>query len=64
MNRKLDRIVSCGEKFLRDAGYQAAAQTVERVSVMTDGKEHRSKIPHKTVAVHAMSAQTPALPMP
>lgn len=50
LNRKLNGIVSAGEHFLKARGYKALAQTTDRVSV----DEHWvSRIPHKTVAVHA-----------
>lgn len=50
MNRKLNEIVTGGECFLKELGYDAYAQTTDRVVV----NEHRiSKIPHKTVATRA-----------
>ena len=50
MNKKLNHIVMLGEQFLKDAGYESYAQTTERVIV---NEQHRSKIPHKTVAIRA-----------
>ncbi len=50
MNQKLNRIVLAGEQFLKEQGYEAYAQTTDRVTVSED---NRSPIPHKTVAVRA-----------
>lgn len=50
LNAKLNGIVMAGEKFLKDRGYEAYAQTTDRVSVSED---KRSPLPHKTVATRA-----------
>lgn len=50
MNKKLNGIVMLGEQFLKDAGYDAYAQTTDRVVV---NKQNISKLPHKTVATCA-----------
>ena len=49
-NRRLNRIVTIGEKFLRSKGYNAYAQTTDVVVV---SKDRISPIPHKTVATRA-----------
>jgi epoxyqueuosine reductase len=49
-NAKLNAIVSKGAEFLLDKGYQAQAQTTDRV--VTEA-ENRTKLPHKTVAIRA-----------
>lgn len=48
LNARLDRIVSCGEQFLRAHGYRAFAQTT---TVVKTDNSWRSPLPHKTVAV-------------
>ena len=50
LNHKLNQIVTAGEQFLKERGYEAYAQTTDRVVVNED---NRSPIPHKTVAVRA-----------
>lgn len=50
LNDKLNQIVSRGEKYLQDMGYEAYAQTTDRVTV---DENRMSKIPHKTVATRA-----------
>lgn len=50
LNQKLNQIVTAGEQFLKERGYEAYAQTTDRVVVNED---NRSPIPHKTVAVRA-----------
>lgn len=50
LNSKLNEIVMEGETFLKNAGYEAYAQTTERV---TTNEQWISKIPHKTVATRA-----------
>lgn len=50
LNRKLNEIVMAGEEFLRNKGFDAYAQTTERVEV---NEENVSVLPHKTVAVRA-----------
>lgn len=50
LNKKLDEIVTAGEEFLRDHGFEAYAQTTGRVEVSAD---NRSRLPHKTVATRA-----------
>lgn len=50
LNEKLNEIVLCGEQFLRDAGYEAYAQTTDRVLI---NERRASSIPHKTAATRA-----------
>lgn len=50
LNKKLNKIVMAGEKFLKNKGFEAYAQTTDRVKVDQD---NISKLPHKTVAVRA-----------
>lgn len=50
LNRKLNKIVMAGEEFLRDKGFEAYAQTIERVKI---GQNRITCIPHKTVATRA-----------
>lgn len=50
LNHKLNEIVMAGEEFLRDKGFDAYAQTTDRVKV---NEENVSVLPHKTVAVRA-----------
>ena len=50
LNQKLDTIVMAGEEFLRDKGFEAYAQTTDRVKV---GQGRVSLLPHKTVAARA-----------
>ncbi len=47
MNEKLNRIVSAGEQFLTARGFEAYAQTTDRV---TTDEHNVSRLPHKTVA--------------
>ena len=53
LNEKLDAIVMRGAEFLRSRGYQAIAQTRERVGKGEDIAEDRTALPHKTVATRA-----------
>lgn len=50
LNEKLDGIVLAGERFLKERGFDAYAQTLDRVEVSA---ENISPIPHKTVATRA-----------
>ncbi len=50
LNDKLNAIVTAGEEYLTGRGYQAYAQTTDRVTVDSD---KRSPLPHKTVATRA-----------
>ena len=50
LNDKLNAIVTAGEKYLTGRGYQAYAQTTDRITVDSD---NRSPLPHKTVATRA-----------
>lgn len=50
LNAKLNQIVMAGETFLRERGYEAYAQTTDRVRV---NENYISSIPHKTVATRA-----------
>lgn len=50
LNKKLNEIVTAGEDFLRSRGFEAYAQTTDRVEVSED---NRSRLPHKTVAARA-----------
>ena len=50
LNEKLNQIVTAGEAFLKAQGYEAYAQTTDRVVV---NEENISPIPHKTVAARA-----------
>lgn len=47
LNNRLNQIVLAGEEFLQHRGYQAYAQTTDRISVSQD---FISMLPHKTVA--------------
>ena len=49
-NQKLNEIVKAGEQFLRERGFEAYAQSTDRVQV---GENRRSPLPHKTVATKA-----------
>ena len=49
MNQKLNEIVMVGEAFLKKNGYEAYAQTTDRVKY----NRNISKLPHKTVATRA-----------
>lgn len=49
-NKKLNDIVTAGEKFLRERGFEAYAQSTDRVQV---DEKNRSQLPHKTVATKA-----------
>ena len=46
LNRKLNDIVTAGENYLINMGYEAYAQTTDRVKIDQD---RASEIPHKTV---------------
>lgn len=50
LNDKLNKIVSDGERFLREKGFDAYAQTTDRVDIDWN---RSSKLPHKTVATRA-----------
>lgn len=50
LNAKLNKIVMAGENFLKEQGYEAYAQTTDRVVV---GENRISRLPHKTVATRA-----------
>lgn len=50
LNGKLNEIVMAGEEFLRSKGFEAYAQTTDRVEV---DPYNISRLPHKTVAVRA-----------
>ena len=50
MNQKLNEIVLCGETFLKERGFEAYAQTTDRIVV---NEYQMSRIPHKTVATRA-----------
>lgn len=50
LNEKLNNIVRKGEEYLREQGFDAYAQTTDRV---VTNEERISKIPHKTVATRA-----------
>lgn len=47
LNAKLNQIVMAGESFLREKGFEAYAQTTERVEI---DQNKSSRLPHKTVA--------------
>lgn len=50
LNQKLNEIVTAGEVFLKHNGFEAYAQTTDRVKVDSD---NISMLPHKTVAARA-----------
>lgn len=50
LNKKLNEIVTAGEELLRSRGFEAWAQTTDRVKV---DQNNISRIPHKTVATRA-----------
>ena len=50
LNNKLNEIVTAGERFLRERGFAAYAQTTDRVEI---DQNRTSKLPHKTVATRA-----------
>lgn len=50
LNGKLNEIVTDGERFLHEAGYEAYAQTTERVVIC---EKQTTAVPHKTVATRA-----------
>jgi epoxyqueuosine reductase len=50
LNNKLNKIVTTGEEFLKEQGFEAYAQTTERVVI---SQNRCSKLPHKTVATRA-----------
>ncbi|MDO4321081.1 MAG: 4Fe-4S dicluster domain-containing protein [Lachnospiraceae bacterium] len=50
LNKKLNEIVLAGEVFLKKNGFEAYAQTTDRVEI---DQNHISALPHKTVATRA-----------
>ena len=50
LNKKLNEIIVAGEEFLRNNGFEAYAQTTDRVKL---NQNRTSKLPHKTVATRA-----------
>lgn len=50
LNDQLNQIVTAGEKFLKEKGFAAYAQTTDRVGIDSD---RSTKLPHKTVATRA-----------
>jgi len=50
LNDKLNKIVTAGERFLKDKGFAAYAQTTDRVKI---DARRSSRLPHKTVATRA-----------
>lgn len=50
LNKNLNKIIMAGESFLKEKGYEAYAQTTDRVEI---NQERISKLPHKTVATRA-----------
>jgi len=50
LNSKLNAIVTAGEEFLKKEGFEAYAQTTDRVKV---NENNISPLPHKTVATRA-----------
>ena len=50
LNRKLNEMVLAGEEFLKNSGYEAYAQTTDRVKADSNNV---SVLPHKTVATRA-----------
>jgi len=50
LNHKLNTIVTAGEEFLKKEGFEAYAQTTDRVKV---NQNNISPLPHKTVATRA-----------
>lgn len=50
LNNKLNGIITAGERFLQEKGFDAYAQTTDRVQIDSD---NRSRLPHKTVATRA-----------
>lgn len=50
LNDKLNQIVTAGEKFLQEKGFDTYAQTTDRVEIHTD---RSTKLPHKTIATRA-----------
>ncbi len=50
LNNKLNEIAAAGERFLRRKGFEAYAQTTDRVKIYSG---RNTKIPHKTVATRA-----------
>lgn len=50
LNARLNRIVTAGAEFLEQQGFRAHAQTTGMVKQSVD---HRSELPHKTVAARA-----------
>ncbi len=50
LNRKLNEIVLIAEAFLKEKGYEAYAQTTDRITYVA---ERVSRLPHKTVATRA-----------
>ena len=52
LNRKLSRIITVGSGFLQSMGYDAVAQTYDRIE-KTITKNRVSRLPHKTIATRA-----------
>lgn len=50
LNTRLNEIVMAGEAFLQKLGYEACAQTTDRVAIDSN---NCSRLPHKTVATRA-----------
>lgn len=50
LNHKLNEIVAIGEQFLIDHGYEAYAQTTDRIKA---DENRLTRLPHKTVATRA-----------
>jgi len=50
LNHRLNEIVMSGEQFLKDRGFEAYAQTTDRVEINSD---RCTALPHKTVATRA-----------
>lgn len=50
LNHRLNEIIMYGESFLQNRGFEAYAQTTDRVEIDSD---RRTKLPHKTVATRA-----------
>lgn len=50
LNHKLDEIVTAGENFLKEQGFEAYAQTTERAVI---NQSRCTGLPHKTVATRA-----------
>ena len=50
LNQKLNDIITAGEEFLQERGFEAYGQTTERVKI---NQNRCTKLPHKTVAARA-----------